>query len=106
MASRCSRSLLQLAVLALVAALALARGAHALPGGSRKMLQVLYGTSDLQTRSDVAQNSAQASIARAFLPTSITGQSASAATQQAATSAGLVAASVPFGYNGYLLTGK
>jgi hypothetical protein len=97
-------SLLRAALLALVAALALARGAHA-AGPNRKMLQVLYGTSDLQTRANVAQNSAQQAIARAFLPTSV-GGSSGAATQAAALSSQLTVGSVAFGNNGYLLNGK
>jgi hypothetical protein len=102
-----ARSMLQLALMALVAALALARGAHAAaaPGSSRKMLQLLYGSSDLQTRAEVAQNDAQQAIARAFLPSSLTGVSGAAATQLAVTEAANTVASVPFGQNGYLLSG-
>lgn len=90
-------SLLRLALLALVAALAFAaQGAHA-----RKVLQVLYGTSDLQTRANVAQNSAQQAIARAFLPTATAGS-----TQQAVAQSSLTVGSVAFGNNGYLLNGR
>jgi flagellar biosynthesis/type III secretory pathway M-ring protein FliF/YscJ len=92
-----SPSFLRTALLAaLVALVALAQGAHA-----RKMLQVLYGTSDLQTRANVAQNSAQQAIARAFLPTATAGS-----TQAAVVQSGLTVGSVAFGNNGYLLNGR
>jgi hypothetical protein len=94
-------TLLRSALLVLVASLALAaQGAHA-----RKMLQVLFGTNDLQTRANVAQNSAQQAIARAFLPASV-GGGTTAATQAATQSASLTVGSVAFGNNGYLLNGR
>ena len=91
-------SALRTALLALVALLVVAaHGAQA-----RKLLQVLYGTRDLQTRAMVAQNSAQQAIARAFLPTASPGAATQAATQQASLTVG----SVAFGNNGYLLNGR
>jgi hypothetical protein len=98
--------MLRAALLALVAALALTNGAHAAaPTTGRKMLQVLYGTTDLQTRQNVAQNAAQQAIARAFLPTRA-GGSSGAATQEAALATQMTVGSVAFGNNGYLLSGK